>query len=287
MKKPELILLFFLLSQLVFSCSSNENKAKTATVDSASSVNDQGDNDTVTYRDCNENFFGGLQQFSDSPGINIKLKNGKSMNWKRFKEEELMSENVRYGLKSLDNDTIPELIILNNTGGAHCCDEIYIFQKTGDSFVQKARLFGGFICIDAASNIFTFSFNETLAYFYACYACAFQDSLSEFRTMREIELKYDNGRLYIISHNPETEKQLLKNFSILNNHGYEEIDQGLMDSGWRKEFAMNFAVWHYNHGKNWKETRLIFEKYYHFKDADKVWKEFYATLREAEKENSF
>jgi hypothetical protein len=61
----------------------------------------------------------------------------------------------------------------------------------------------------------------------------------------------------------------------------------MMDNGWRKEFAMNLAVWHYNHGKDWDGTKKLFDQYYVFEDADKVWNEFYHTLKESEKENSF
>jgi hypothetical protein len=60
-----------------------------------------------------------------------------------------------------------------------------------------------------------------------------------------------------------------------------------MDSGWRKELAINLAIWHFNHNRNWKKTKKLFDNYYNFKDAPKVWTEFHRTMKEATKENSF
>jgi hypothetical protein len=50
---------------------------------------------------------------------------------------------------------------------------------------------------------------------------------------------------------------------------------------------MNIAVWHYNHGENWTLTKELFDKYYKFKDAARVWKEFRNTLQAMERENDF
>jgi hypothetical protein len=287
MRIYSLLLLFFILILLPSCRNATEKNTGFKAVDTSDSSKSDNITDTDNYLDCNAVFFKKLSTFTDPATINLKLNNGNSMSLIRFKQDELLSDYVRYGLKSIDNDTTPELIVFNNTGGAHCCDEIYIFEKDADSYLQKARLFGGFICIDPASNIFNFSFNETLGYFFSCYACSLEGNIQELKTIREIELKYNDSRFIVLNNDPEKEKELLSNLDILKNHGYEELDQGLMDNGWRKEFAMNFAVWHYTHGKNWAATKSLFDKYYTFKDADRVWIEFYNSLTEAEKENSF
>lgn len=41
-------------------------------------------------------------------------------------EDKMYPEHV---LADLDNDCIKELVLYNFTGGAHCCDEIYIFKR--------------------------------------------------------------------------------------------------------------------------------------------------------------
>ncbi len=279
-----LIVLF--LSVIALAACNNNTNTKVVIKDSTV-VKDtlREETDSLVYEDCFENFFKGLQQFSDSAKVLLKLRDDKQISFKNFASKELSPKYSRYGLKSIDGDTIPELIIYNYTGGAHCCDEISVFEKDNNNYSFKARLYGGFACIDSATNVFTFSFTEILGYFFSCYACGFSDSTKGFSTIREIELHYDNGKFVVNPYNASIDKQLMRNLEILKEHGYEEINE-LMDSGWRKEFAMNFAVWHYYHGRNWNETKKLFDNYYNFKDAVKVWKEFYDILKSMEKENS-
>jgi hypothetical protein len=235
--------------------------------------------------DCIKPFFDGLEKMPDSNRAILVMKNGREMAWMNFLKNELMTEHANWGLSNFDNDTIPELLVHNYTGGAHCCEELYVFEKSGRKYKLKAKLFGGFQCIDASSKIVSFSFNETLGYFYSCYACGYQDSSAGFRPIREIDLKYTDGKFAVVPYNADVDKQVIKNLEILKEHGFEDIDQGLMDSGWRKEFALNLAVWHYNHGKNWTETKKLFDTYYPFKDATKIYKEFYRIIKDAEKES--
>lgn len=278
-----------LLGQLISFCGNNQTvkSASPADTTKAAGTNAENTDDTSAYLDCNERFFSIASNLSDTTGLKLKLKNNHEVGWGQFVNDELMSNQVRWAVKNFDNDVTDELVVSNFTGGAHCCDEIYVFEKEGNHYLQRAKLFGGFICIDAASNVVTFSFNEALAYFFACYACGFADSSGQFKTIREIELKYDNGRFVVMPYHPDTEKQLMQNLALLSKHKYEDMEEGLMDSGWRKEFAMNLAVWHYNHNKNWTATKALFDRYYTFKDAGRVWKEFRHTLEELHKENDF
>ena len=108
--------------------------------------------------DCNNNFFTSLPVINDSSALKLQLKNGHTVNLKQFVKDELASSRVKAGLKTIDNDTIPEFIVMNNTGGAHCCDEVYIFTGNNNTYSQKAKLYGGFVCIDPQTNIFSFSF---------------------------------------------------------------------------------------------------------------------------------
>jgi hypothetical protein len=283
--------LFFslLLGQLISFCGNNQTIKSASPADTTKAAGTSAENseDTSAYLHCNERFFSIASNLSDTTGLKLKLKNNHEVAWGQFVNDELMSSQVRWAIKNFDNDVADELVVSNFTGGAHCCDELYVFEKEGDHYRQRAKLFGGFICIDAASNIVTFSFTEALAYFFACYACGFADSSGQFKTIREIELKYDNGRFVVVPYHPDTEKQLMQNLALLSKHKYEDMEEGLMDSGWRKEFAMNLAVWHYNHNKNWTATKALFDRYYTFKDASRVWKEFRHTLQEFHKENDF
>jgi hypothetical protein len=276
---------------LVIACSNNSSKDKPNAEDSIDTTAE----DSVTVarqnppaeEDCNNSFFSGLPFMDDSLTAKLHLKNGHKVTWSQFMKDELISNRVKKGMKSIDNDSIPELVVMNNTGGAHCCEEIYIFTKRGKDFEQKAKLYGGVICIDPQTNIFTFSFNETLGYFFSCYACIYRDSSAEYRPLREMELRFYDGNFAVVPYNADVEKQVETNLRLLKDHGYMELDSGLMDNGWRKEYAMNLAVWHFNHGKNWDATQKLFALYYPFKDASKVWAEFNKALKAAERENSF
>jgi hypothetical protein len=290
MRKLWQFFFFLLLSQLISFCNNNQSKqaaqlADTVETPAAPGIDTASADDD--YQDCNYRFFSFVPKSADTTDMRLKLSNGHEVDWQQFQNDELMSSQVRWGTTNLNNDTVTELLVLNYTGGAHCCDEVYVFEKQPGYYVQKAKLFGGFICIDPASNLFTFSFNEALGYFFACYACGFADSTGRFEVIREIELRYDNGRFVVVPYLPDTEKQLFQNLELLAAHKYEHMEEGLMDSGWRKEFAMNIAVWHYNHGKNWTATKALFDKYYEFKDAARVWKELRNTLQEMERENDF
>lgn len=281
--------IWMMLTGISISACNNQGDKKVTGADTAMALSDSAgkETDRLVYVDCYEGFFKDLPLLSDSDRVVLTARNGDTVKFKKFFREDLGSKYARYGLKSIDADTIPELIVYNYTGGAHCCDELYVFGKEKDSYAFRAKLYGGFICIDPVTNIITYSLNETLGYFFSCYACGFSDSTKGFQTIREIELAYKGGKFEVKPYAPATEKQVLHNLAVLKEHGFEEIVEGLMDSGWRKEFAMNFAVWHYNHGQNWNETKKLFDKYYTFKDAARIWKEFYSTLEDAKKENTF
>ena len=288
MKNYRLFFFIFLISEVISFCSGNPDKKVSSAAGSGKNLNDSiAQSEESAYRDCNDPFFSSGSTTVDTATLSLTLKDGHQLSWKAFVNEELMSSQVRWRLIDLDADAAPELVVFNYTGGAHCCNEIYVFKKNGKQFTQQAKLFSGFSCVDPSGNIFTFSFTEPLGYFYGCYACGFTDSSGEYKQLREIELRYHNNRFSVVPYHPDIEKQLYRNLAILSRHHYEEMEEGLMDSGWRKEFAMNFAVWHYNHGKNWESTKALFDKYYTFKDAANVWSAFQKTLKEMEAENDF
>ena len=252
----------------------------------ATTAKDSLSTEPMAYENCYQNFFKGLPTFKDSASASLQLQNGQQVSMTRFFRDEFMSQNSEYGEKDLDGDGTIELILYNNTGGAHCCDEYYIFQRTGDrNFAFRSRITGS-ACVDASTNLFSFSFSEMLGYFFGCYACRFNDSTGAFKSLQEIALKYNKDHLEVVPYEAGAEKQNLANLETLQKHGYEKMED-LMDNGWRKDYAMNFAVWHYNHGKNWNSTRQLFRKYYTFPDAQKIWDEFQTTLTEAEKDNTF
>ena len=191
-----------------------------------------------------------------------------------LKNDDMMySDNV---LADLDSDGKNELLISNFTGGAHCCDEIYIFKNIGLSkYQQTAKLFAGNTAI-SKDKLFTYNFYEQFGYFFTCFACAYTDTSDAAPVETEsITLKYTKGKLNIIPGDKELRSTINDNLSKLGELPYEKLDDDLtQDSGMRKAFAMNVAVFYYSFGKNLAETQKLFNKYYKFPDAKKVWAAF-------------
>ena len=74
----------------------------------------------------------------------------------------------------------------------------------------------------------------------------------------------------------------------LSEQAYEKLDDDIsFDNGLRKEFAINLAVYYYSFGRNMPATQALFNKYYKFPDAKKVWASFTETIKYIRQENKF
>jgi hypothetical protein len=233
--------------------------------------------------DCYSLFFN-PQGKIDSNNIIVIGEDGGQAKLSTFIEEQgLEKEYTTIAFKDLDKDATEELWIRNFTMGAHCCDEWYVFLKQPNGkFKQAAKLSAGNTCVK--DSIFTFTFDEPFGYFMSCFACGFDDSAKGFVMMREISLRFTRGKFKVIPYTTREEAQLMKNLQILKQEGVGKIEER-MDNGVRKEFAINFAVYHYNHGKDLNATKRLFDEYYVFKDAKKVWKEFVSHLEDVKEYN--
>ena len=86
----------------------------------------------------------------------------------------------------------------------------------------------------------------------------------------------------------ELRSKLNDNLAKMGEQPYEELKEAIdQDNGLRKEFAMNLAVYHYSFGRNLVVTQKLFNKYYKFPDAKKVWAEFVKHLQYIRKESDF
>lgn len=188
-------------------------------------------------------------------------------------ENMMMSDHT---LADLDNDGKKELIIYNFTGGAHCCDEIYIFKNIAvNKYQQVAKLFAGNTIITSEKE-FIYDFHEQFGYFFTCFACGYSDTSDEAPIqLTSIKLKYNKGKLMIMPGDKELRSTINDNLGKLGEQPYEKPDDDLaQDNGLRKEFALNLAVFYYSFGKNLPETQKLFNKYYKYPDAKKVWTAF-------------
>ena len=192
-----------------------------------------------------------------------------------------------YGLVDLDRDGKKELLVSNNTGGAHCCDEFYFFKNIGPNKYQyAAKTFAGDVCV-SDSNEFVYSFNQQLGYFFTCFACNYLDSSDGAPVeVRGITFRYNKGKLTPVPGDQELRSIINDNLGKLGEQPYKKLESATaQDEGLRKEFAMNLAVFYYSFGKNITETQKLFAKYYKFPDAANVWAEFRKQLQSISKQN--
>lgn len=196
---------------------------------------------------------------------------------------------VDYGFADLDNDGKKELLVSNFTGGAHCCDEIYIFKNIGvNKYQQATKLFAGNSLI-TDKNEFIYDFNEQLGYFFTCFACGFSDTSDAGPVeLSSISLKYNKGKLSVLPPDKELRNIINDNLGKLGEQPYEKLEDRIaQDNGLRKAIAINLAVFYYSFGKNIMETQKLFNKYYKYPDAKKVWTAFVKQLQYIRKDNDF
>jgi hypothetical protein len=189
----------------------------------------------------------------------------------------------------LDKDGKKELLISNYTGGAHCCDEIYIFKNIAPGKYQYAvRFFAGNTII-MKDNEFVYNFYEQFGYFFTCYACVYTDTSDAAPVdLHDILLKYVKGKMIIAPGDKELRSTINDNLGKLGELPYEKLENDLtQDNGLRKAFAINLAVFYYSFGRNLIETQKLFNKYYKYPDAKKVWAAFVKQLQTIKKDNDF
>lgn len=248
---------------------------------------------SIDTEDCYEKFFASCEPVSAPAKTILILKNQKAVSLKNvFKytgADTSMGIGTQQGLKDLDNDGKKELVLYDYTGGAHCCDEFYVFKNIAPNKYQYvAKTFAGDVCIND-KNEFIYSFYQQYGYFFTCFACEYPDSSDAGpKSVNSIALRYNNGKLKVVTGDQELKNTIIDNLGKLKEQPYQKLqDEADQDDGLRKEFALNLAVYYYSFGRNLVQTKMLFGKYYRFPDAKKVWTEFVTILNGIKKESDF
>ncbi len=189
----------------------------------------------------------------------------------------------------MDNDGKKELLVSNYTGGAHCCDEIYIFKNIGPNKYQHvAKLFAGNTIITKEKE-FIYDFHEQFGYFFTCFACGYTDTTDGAPVeIHSITLKYNKGKMVVTTGDQELKSIINDNLGKLGEQPYEKLSVDIdQDNGLRKEFALNLVVHYYSFGRNMMETQKLFYKYYKYPDAKKVWAAFVKQMQYMKGDNDF
>jgi hypothetical protein len=251
------------------------------------SAHTQTDTSDIT-EGCTTNFFERSEGIQSPAKIILMTKSGKTMTMSSFLKAQTYAD-IQHGLADLDNDGKKELIINDFTGGAHCCDEFFIFKNIASNKYQYvAKTFAGNVCV-TGKNEFLYNFYELFGYFFTCYACTYEDTTDTAPIqLHNIVLKYNKGKLLVVQGDNELRSQINDNLSKLGEQPYQKLqDDADQDNGLRKEFAFNLAVFFYSFGRNMIETKKLFDKYYKYPDAKKVWSAFGSQLQFIRKDNDF
>jgi hypothetical protein len=251
------------------------------------SVMYQRDSAVIPVTDPTVLFFQQNEKASSPAAVKLITKTNKTMTLAALLSGiGIFSDHV---LADLDMDGKKELLISNYTGGAHCCDEIYIYKNIAPNRYQHVvKLHAGFTTINT-NNEFGYSFYEHFGYFFTCYACAYTDTTDEAPIeLHNILLKYNKGKMTVIPGDRELRSSIIDNLGKLGEQPYEKLEnESSSDKGLRKEFAINLAVFYYSFERNLTETQKLFNKYYKYPDAKKVWAAFVKQLQSIKKENDF
>lgn len=232
---------------------------------------------------------------SKSPGkILLILKDRKTRSLSALMKSFAPDENgpspyADHAFSDMDNDGKKELLISNFTGGAHCCDEIYVFKNIApNKYQQAAKLFAGNTIITKEKE-FIYDFHEQFGYFFTCFACGYEDSTDGAPlSISTILLRYNRGKMLVQPGDPELKTIILDNLDKLGEQPYQPLEDDIaQDNGLRKEIALNLVVYYYSFGKNLAETRQLFYKYYKHPDVKKTWAAFVKQLQYLQQENDF
>lgn len=243
-----------------------------------------------TLNDCFDAFFNSAGKVKNTTSVKILTKK-KSQSLSAYLKEAISGLEQHMGVKDLDSDKKAELIIYNFTGGAHCCDEIYIFQNTGvNQYALAAKLFAGNTCISGTT--FLFDFAEPFGYFYTCYACELEEKKKSrgesYERIANISLQYKAGKMTVVPGDAALKEKLLRNLRYIKALGWDGgAKDGEFDDGRRKALAQALAVYYFSFGKNMTETKSLFTANYPYKDAASVWKDFTVNLANIQRQNSF
>lgn len=268
----------FFFSMLIFSTVQAQEDSVRYAKDSA----------IVTDTDPTTDFFQHGERIPASTKTLLITKAGKIIRLQTW----LKDQDMRYAdhtLADLDNDGKKELLVSNFTGGAHCCDEIYIFKSIGvNKYQYVIKLFAGNTEITKEKQ-FIYNFHEQLGYFFTCFACSYGDTSDTAPVeVHSITLKYNKGKLAIIPGDKELRNTINDNLAKLGEQPYEKPDEYMgQDNGLRKEIAMNLAVFYYSFGRSLPETQKLFYKYYKHPDAKKLWSTFVKNLNYIKSDNDF
>ncbi len=263
----------------------------------SSSANDffqQPSQDTIIDSDyCYDKFFKKAEPVQHPEKVMLILKNMKTVSLKSFLRssdaDTSMGSPPEQGFADLDNDGKKELVLYDYTGGAHCCDEFYIFKNIApDKYQYVAKTFAGDVCIND-KNEFIYSFYQQYGYFFTCFACEYDDTSDAApRAVDSIILKYNKGKVLVVPGDQELKNTITDNLGKLKEQPYQKLqDEADQDDGLRKEFALNLVVYYYSFGRNLVQTKALFDKYYKFPDAKKVWTDFVRILNGIKKDSDF
>lgn len=187
----------------------------------------------------------------------------------------------------LDNDGIPELIVMYFSGGAHCCFQYDIFSNIGPNKYERVYTYtGGENAFQINNGIIKVSFYEQLGYFYTCYACYINEELPSKHFFPSYNLIYKNKTLHIDGPNDSILNVITKDLEFLKNREIPPLEGDFeFDDGTRKAYASRIIAYYYNNMLDLKTTKELFYQTYLGSDRETIWEEIEAFINNSSNDN--
>src|SRR5437868_2186672 len=137
MYSPKTIVFFVACLVMCCSARANTNFQDTSYKKSITVVKDTTvyvKSDTGVRKECNDQFFQQGDKITATAKTMLITKDKKTVTLKSFMQK--LTTEPDHVLADLDHDGKKELVITDFTGGAHCCDEYYVFRNIGPNKYQ-------------------------------------------------------------------------------------------------------------------------------------------------------
>lgn len=175
-------------------------------------------------------------------------------------------------LWDLDTDGVEELVLIEYTGGAHCCDRLTLFRAaSSDTFQSVAAFTAQSVILDSSGEL---QVDITPSYFHTCYACAVTMPGPPVRSIARYRYR---GPDVVFARRKENDTLALRGLRYLSRQTVPSREEANWDEGWRKAYATCILSYFYT-TYDPETTKKLFDEYYHRTDREVLWRELEAMM---------
>lgn len=230
-------------------------------------------------------FFKHVEKVKNLSNTFLVFKNGEKKTISDFLLDNYIGGKHQIGLIDIDNDGKKELFMKVSDLCAHSCTDYYFFKKIGKQVYElTAQTSRDEMRINKDST-FTYSLADEFGYFYTCFGCNYTNK--NYAEVNNIKLRYAHEKLLVVPGSVKLKHRIINNLKIITRKKMSVVQGDDFDSGERKAFALNLAVYYYTFGKNINASKKLFDTYFKSIDAKEVWQRFVDDIKEIKENNTF